>query len=798
MAVTPVQQTVYGDHNIVAGTGDIRIIHQLSPADTEDRRNLSLLLEDVKNIWIEGVLRDALHNRGMLDLAMQPMTDAVENPLGRTPGLPDQDSQSLPLANEIIDIFHEAQRALLILGKPGSGKTTTLLRLARDLIPSAADVLNKPIPVVFNLSSWTNSQKPIFSWLVDELKSQYRVSPSLGRRWLEEHRLIPLLDGLDEVRSDHRTACVNAINEFAQGYGISGLVVCSRLGEYTTLRPVRLKLNGAIYLQPLTSEQVNAYLVQAGAPLAALQSTLQEDGVLQSVVESPLMLTIMSETYKDAPTEALASHRLDTVEKSRERIFDAYIESMFRRRGKAEQPYTKAQTLVWLSWLGKKMLQQSQSIFLIEQLQPSWLASPWDQRLYILVSRLVAGFLFGLALAPMWEYGGVLSGLLLGFSVGILDLLWLTQNVSLTNKLQLSRFWLPTMKVLIVSLVGWCFGSVFWPNEESPFLIQDGLVRGLVFGSIMTLRNGRENGTEDIRTVETLRWSWARARKVSIWVFSAGSLLVYLLFSSISPAMLLVPTGLLLLPFLFFIVHGVFLGRSGSKTLSGRLLGVSLNRAVHIWATFAFLSGLTAMLLALIIERSSVPFHVLSLSVDKGVIIFDWPLLVGLMLSLVGVLPGGLMAGVVAGKSLPNEGVYLSARSAVKVGLMMGLAALLSAILVYCLLWIVAFASIHEGIQFALSELRRDQHFIRSGVWYAAVCIALWYGGLDVINHYILRSLLVIRRDTPPRYADFLDYGVKLVFLQRVGGGYIFIHRLLLEHFAAMAETNVKTPPLKN
>ena len=32
----------------------------------------------------------------------------------------------------------------------------------------------------------------------------------------------------------------------------------------------------------------------------------------------------------------------------------------------------------------------------------------------------------------------------------------------------------------------------------------------------------------------------------------------------------------------------------------------------------------------------------------------------------------------------------------------------------------------------------------------------------------------------------FLDYAARLVFLQKVGGGYIFIHRLLLEHFAAM------------
>ena len=38
----------------------------------------------------------------------------------------------------------------------------------------------------------------------------------------------------------------------------------------------------------------------------------------------------------------------------------------------------------------------------------------------------------------------------------------------------------------------------------------------------------------------------------------------------------------------------------------------------------------------------------------------------------------------------------------------------------------------------------------------------------------------------PLNYIGFLNYASERVFLQKVGGGYIFIHRLLLEHFAAM------------
>ncbi len=48
---------------------------------------------------------------------------------------------------------------------------------------------------------------------------------------------------------------------------------------------------------------------------------------------------------------------------------------------------------------------------------------------------------------------------------------------------------------------------------------------------------------------------------------------------------------------------------------------------------------------------------------------------------------------------------------------------------------------------------------------------------------------------TPLDYVRFLDYAAKdLNFLQKVGGGYIFIHRILLEHFAAMEDAGKSNP----
>jgi hypothetical protein len=75
------------------------------------------------------------------------------------------------------------------------------------------------------------------------------------------------------------------------------------------------------------------------------------------------------------------------------------------------------------------------------------------------------------------------------------------------------------------------------------------------------------------------------------------------------------------------------------------------------------------------------------------------------------------------------------------------------------------------------------------------VCGILGIG--NVIPHFILRFIVYSRGYSSIKLGHFLDSCTKLVFLRRVGGGYIFIHRLLLEHFAAMWERGEETHCVK-
>jgi hypothetical protein len=70
------------------------------------------------------------------------------------------------------------------------------------------------------------------------------------------------------------------------------------------------------------------------------------------------------------------------------------------------------------------------------------------------------------------------------------------------------------------------------------------------------------------------------------------------------------------------------------------------------------------------------------------------------------------------------------------------------------------------------------------GITIGALVALLIYGGINVMNHFFLRFMLWVNGAIPWKLVDFLDHAVERIFLRRVGGGYIFIHRTLLEYFA--------------
>ena len=229
----------------------------------------------------------------------------------------------------------------------------------------------------------------------------------IARFWLQHDYLLPLLDGLDEIETAMQPDCVAAINAFIEEFKPSGLVVCCRLNEYRWL-PKRLKLNGAICLEPLSQEEVAKYLTEGGSKLAALREAVDTDPVLQELAQTPLMLSIMSLAYQGAEGNELARQKGDSPEERRKQIFRLYVEQMFQRKGMTSLVFPKEKIIGWLSWLAGKMREHSQSVFPVEGLQPSWLGTRAKRVAYGTVVALTLGLIFGLIVGLRW--GGLAPG----------------------------------------------------------------------------------------------------------------------------------------------------------------------------------------------------------------------------------------------------------------------------------------------------------------------------------------------------------------------------------------------------
>lgn len=469
-----VNVTVY-DNIDVAGLLGRQTASSIKPLTQQEYRNRKVLLNKVKKFWIEAVLEKSLHIRTLIELGLEERLDATDHPFSSVQELPEETRKPLPIGTGITQVFNQMGegRTLLILGEPGAGKTITLLKLAQNLIARTEEDLGQLIPVVFNLSSWEGKQQSIADWLVQELSSKYQVSPALGKAWVEGQQLVLLLDGLDEVKVERQKACVHALNEFMQTYGQIEIIICSRVRDYEALS-TRLKLQGAICIQSLMPGQINQYL-QAG-DLEGVKTLLQGDTALQELAKSPLMLSVMILAYQGIPVADLP--QAGSVEEHRQHLLDTYIERMLRRR-KTDQQYSKAKAIRWLNWLAQQMARESQTVFLIERIQPTWLQTK-EGILYRLGSVLIGGLIYGLIGLLIGGLTGGLIGLLLGT---VLISAWGRTEVETVETLRWS--WEEARRGLIGGLVlglalGLILGLVLgWLN-----LVKNGLILGLIYGVI--------------------------------------------------------------------------------------------------------------------------------------------------------------------------------------------------------------------------------------------------------------------------------------------------------------------------
>ncbi|CDM97922.1 NACHT domain-containing protein [Limnospira indica] len=374
----------------------------------QEYRNRQNILTQMRT-EVESRLTQSIHRAAFVNLGKEQQPQQVQRPWDMSVKVGERRSVQLPPQTTILDVFDNPTISgkFLILGKPGGGKSTTLLELAEALIERAERDSDAPIPVILELSSWQEVTKPKFlpfgegekydpsikEWVLSQLISK-GVSQDIGEQWLREKELVLLLDGLDELQPQRQGKCVRAINQFLSSeFSPLHLVVCSRKEEYEDYEEI-LQLNGAICLEDLTNEQIRNYFTSVN--LGEFWESIKGSDKIVDFIRQPLFLAVTSIAYEQIDVEEWRN--CNTEERAIDYLLGVYRvtrlnqQSAISKRYQSSHSYFQNKLTTIALYLNTDKIESQELV--AATIQPSLLSNK-DILFYMIISGL---FLFSLCL----------------------------------------------------------------------------------------------------------------------------------------------------------------------------------------------------------------------------------------------------------------------------------------------------------------------------------------------------------------------------------------------------------------
>ncbi|WP_169748007.1 NACHT domain-containing protein [Pseudonocardia acaciae] len=315
---------------------------------------------------------------------------------------------------------------LVITGGPGTGKTTLAVQLLRELLVELEP--GEPVPVLLPLSGWDPDTEPrLQDWLATELDQSYPHLRAISHRAAEalaaQGRVLPILDGLDEVDPGRRAAIITALNRTWPGK----YVLASRRPEFRdAITEAGNVLTGALVIAPdyLTPKDAAGYLRKHVAPQLRpewrniLRDLAGGDAPrLAAVTETPLGLWLLRAVYADSPRvpSALTDGTFTTVADLRAHLLEELIPAVIAARPRrSTHMHNGCDLHRWLTTLAEQMRARGTRDWYWWQL-PAY-ALPTRPRAVAVTVRLVVALTLGLVAA--WAFG-VASALTVPLLVGL-------------------------------------------------------------------------------------------------------------------------------------------------------------------------------------------------------------------------------------------------------------------------------------------------------------------------------------------------------------------------------------------
>ena len=341
--------------------------------------------------------------------------------------------------HDLLDVYGGLNSGrLVVLGELGAGKSGAGILLLLDTLAhratvKAEDRARVPVPVLVSPHGWDPINESFSEWLANRLKREYALlrAPEYGRdavvQLIQSGHFSVILDGLDEMPDALRAVALRAMDRQAT----FRLIVLTRSEELVAaVSGGHLRGAAALELLPINSEQAAEYLTSCQIhplprPWQHLIEYLQghPDGVLAQALSTPLMLTLVRDTYGSgekvhepiAPDELIDVNicRFDSRGAVEDYLLDRLLTAAYGRDpGKSAPPYTVDQARRWLGQLAHRMKKDGARDLAWWRI-PRWVPA-WPRALVtVVVMGVVSVFLVG-PLAGLAAHMNLLSAFQVG------------------------------------------------------------------------------------------------------------------------------------------------------------------------------------------------------------------------------------------------------------------------------------------------------------------------------------------------------------------------------------------------
>ncbi|WP_121201223.1 NACHT domain-containing protein [Mucilaginibacter gracilis] len=448
---------------------------------------------------------------------------------------------------------HLNKQFLFITGISGSGKTFELIKrvhfLCQQLMPGLTEhelLRQKKIPLYIELKSL--DRKLDHHWIVDYIsKSAAVANKSLSQRQitalLTSNEVIYFFDGVDEVLQQYRDDCVKQMIKLSEDTGVH--VTCRKkvFKELENMNILSRECFPAEYfLKPLSIEWVKEIILaltdRPNEEKAEMIAFITNKPNLQQHMSRPIFLNLFIGVYHNLSTEEKRMLESADEDATMDVLWTNYEDFIVKKKLPRDSDVLAIRTIT--VWLAKIMGYRS---FFIESIQPFWLSRIEGgevveykavQRLYFLATRIIASVIIGVALSCIISTPfALLSGSIVGgITIAIFAGLYNGRPTPTRMPPWLSSLLFSLGMILTLILVCGAYQGLTLPRapEEmaTPYFSATecwpGVLLGITLSTIFSYRVIMEKIKKQyILPVELFHFDWPHAFKYGLsWGFTSG------------------------------------------------------------------------------------------------------------------------------------------------------------------------------------------------------------------------------------------------------------------------------------